>query len=342
MRKLIMIAVLALFASSCAHAPRGGDLRTTRDSVYKVRVALTLDLTPLNEWIAKKAEQQKKKDDELEQKRKDEEQKQQKKAEKRRRTPKKAQKKWPWNLFNEPTPVILNDVEVALSPVQEMTDLRIISQTRDTAVIGWSGTGWVSGHAPGRSYVMTAGHVCESRDVYPIEVFDINWETGDFEVVTINLPITKKEHLMIGRDGIASENSTIIRDEDMGDDFNGNDLCMLGLGADLGSSIPVADEDPEYGQTCSIVGAPTGLWGGGIAVASEALYSGRGAVFGTEPDGLAFNGLLAPGNSGSAVVCDGQVVGVISLGATRFRSLIQAVPQDRIRTFMRKAFHQGD
>jgi hypothetical protein len=101
----------------------------------------------------------------------------------------------------------------------------------------------------------------------------------------------------------------------------------------------MANEDPPYGSNSEVVGAPAGLWGGGVAVASDIKFSGRGSVFGVEPDGLAFNGNVAPGNSGSAILYRGYVVGLISLGATRFKTLTHAVPHDTIRAFMRKALH---
>jgi hypothetical protein len=322
MRRILALVLILFFMASCAHTPRGGDLRQSRDSAYKIKVTLTLDLTPLNEWQAKKAEERKKREEDR--KKKEEE-----------------AKKWPtWlpKLWGQPV-TFINGVPVRLSQAQESMEFHVVKTSESTADIGWSGTGWVAARAPGRSYVMTAGHVCESKDVYQIEAYDIDWEAGIIEFETIDLPITVKKHTMLNRDGVESANGSVVRDEDLDDDFNGNDLCMLGVGADLGPAIPVAIQDPEYGQTCSVVGAPTGLWGGGIAVASEAIFSGRGSVFGTEPDGLAFNGLLAPGNSGSAVVCDGHAVGVISLGSTRFKSLTHAVPHDSIRKFMRQALH---
>lgn len=330
MRKLILTLIMALVATlvtSCAHIQRGGDLRETRDSTYKVRVTMKLDLAPIKEWQAKKEEARRKKQEE-ERKKKEEEER---------------LKRFPWGLWaqkmNGPI-VMLGDLPITLTPAQEFAGFSVFEKTADTAEIGWSGTGWVAAKGPGRSFVMTAGHVCESKDVYPIDILDIDWDNFEFNVVHFDLPIVEKKHVMLSRDGVESVNGSIIRDEDLDDDFNGNDLCMLGVASDLGPAIPVATSEPAYGETCSVVGAPTGLWGGGVAVASEPIFSGRGAVFGTEPDGLAFNGLLAPGNSGSAVTCGGKAVGVISLGSTRFPSLIHAVPYDRIEVFMRKALHR--
>lgn len=336
MRKLIAILTLLLFTacSSCAHAPRGGDLRKTRDSANKVEVTLKLDLKPLNDWYAKKEEEARKRE---EARKKEEEERKRQEDEKKARE--EYCKKYP--CFGHPW-MALGAANIKLSVAQQATEFHVISvsPSRDTAVIGWSGTGWVAAKDAGKSYVMTAGHVCESSDFYPVEVYDIDWDTWTITFETINLPIIEKHHVMVTRDGVTTSDASIIRDEDMDDGFNGNDLCMLGIGADLGPAVSVATDDPEYGDTCSVVGAPTGLWGGGIAIPSEALFAGRGSLFGTEPDGLVFNGLLAPGNSGSAVVCDGKAVGVISLGSLRFRSTIHAVPWDAIRKFARKALHR--
>jgi hypothetical protein len=333
MRTLISIFTALLLLTSCAHGPRGGDLARARESVYKVQVSMELDLEPLRAWKAKKAEERKKREEER------------RKKEEGGETPPPTQSPpsiWPrwWSTVHGRSLTFIDDVPVALNQTQEVTDLHVLKSTGKTTDIGWSGTGWVVAQAPGRSFVMTAGHVCESRDSYQIEVYDIDWEAGVMTTEKLSLPILNKRHIMISRDGVESVNSVIVRDEDLDENFNGNDLCVLGTTSQLGPPISIGEHDPEYGQTCSVVGAPTGLWGGGIAVASEAIYSGRGAVFGTDLDGLAFNGLLAPGNSGSSVVCDGKAVGVISLGATRFRSLIHAVPHERMRTFLDLALHQ--
>lgn len=212
-------------------------------------------------------------------------------------------------------------------------DIEILAADESTATLRWSGTGWVSGNSNGKSYVMTAGHVCESREVFHIEGMD--WAAGKY--VKYDLPIVKTEHRMVGRDGTKFSDSQVIRDEDLDENHNGIDLCMLGVAGDLGAALPIASEDPPYGSPSEVVGAPRGLWGGGVAVASDVKFSGRGSVFGTAPDGLAFNGNVAPGNSGSAVLYKGRVVGLISLGATQFPTLSHAVPHEMIRSFIRRA-----
>lgn len=224
------------------------------------------------------------------------------------------------------------------APAELATGARMLGRANDhTARIGWVGTGWVADRRAGRSFVMTAGHVCETGTSYHVEYMD--WST--FSFVEADLPIISAKHVLVSRDGIRTAPVTVIRDEDLDEQtFNGNDLCLMGTVGDLGQPIPVADSEPDYSQTCDVIGGPHGLWGGGIAPTSEMRFNGRGSVFGTEPDGLSFTGIVAPGNSGSGVMCDGQAVGVISLGATSMPGLIHAVPYDSIRTFLKKALHR--
>lgn len=286
--------------TSCFHA-RGGDAAKTRESVYKTEVTLTLDITPFKEYLA---------------------------AQEKANPP-------PTDTDKKKTIETILQQDLRLTDVQRETGFEVLSTSDNTAQVGWSGTSWVAVNLHIRSYAMTAGHVCESGDSYELQFID--WNT--WEVVSLKLPILKKEHTLVARDG-AEIIAKVIRDEDMDDSYNGNDLCLLGAPGDLGPSISIGNFDPEFGETCTVVGAPRGLWGGGIAVASDVKFSGRGSVFEVEPDGLAFNGLVAQGNSGSAVVCRGQALGVISLGSRQFPSLIHAVDYGRTAEFLKKALHR--
>lgn len=284
MRKSLA-TMFCLLLASCSHLPRGGTgSNDVHDSVYKVRVTLTVDTSSLYEDKEEGGEEGESKQ------------------------------------LTVYRPIAVDD---------------IVKLGDHSASVAWSGTAWVAAKAPGRSFLMTAGHVCESGDMYHLQMVD--W--AHMRIISADLPIIKKEHTLISSDGVEIE-ANVVRDEDLKDDYSGNDLCMLGAAGDLGPAIPVSKEDPQAGEICDVVGAPRGLWGNGIAVASDAKFSGRGSVFGIEPDGLAFNGNMAPGNSGSAVTCEGKAVGVISLASTQFSSLIHAVPYERIREFMMKALHR--
>lgn len=220
-------------------------------------------------------------------------------------------------------------------PAQIATFAHATTLADKTAQIGWVGTGWTAARYKNRSFAMTAGHVCESGETY--EVTYIDW--AKFKINTVQLPIIDRKHVLETRDGVKVE-TTVIADQDLDKEFNGTDLCLLGAIADLGTPIRIADEDPEFAERAEVIGGPRGLWGGNVAVASDVKFSGRGSVFGVKPDGLAFTGEVAPGNSGSAVIFKGKAIGVISLGATRFPSLVHAVPHETMAEFLRKALHR--
>lgn len=217
-------------------------------------------------------------------------------------------------------------------PEQRATGAHVVSRSNNIVELNWVGTGWTVDRRAGRSFVMTAGHVCETERFYSVKVFD--WDTG--EVKTVELPIVSRSHNLVSRDNVKVA-ASVVRDEDLDKDFDGIDLCLMGAMADLGRPLAIADSDPVYGDRAEVVGGPRGLWGGGVAVASDVKFTGRGSVFGVNPAGLAFNGEVAPGNSGSAVVYRGEVVGLISLAAIRFPSLCHAVPHGTIRGFLQRA-----
>lgn len=218
------------------------------------------------------------------------------------------------------------------SPQQVATSISSKKVSENTVELNWVGTGWTVEQRGGRSFVMTAGHVCETSRFYEAKIFD--WDLLTVRVV--QLPVVDRSHKLVSRDNV-EVTANVIRDEDLDSKFNGIDLCLMGAMADLGPPLRIADSDPKYGDRAEVVGGPRGLWGGGIAVASDVKFTGRGSVFGVNPAGVAFNGEVAPGNSGSAVVYRGHVVGLISLAAIKFPSLCHAVPHGDIKDFLRRA-----
>jgi hypothetical protein len=328
MRKVFVFALLLVLLASCSTGRlpwnRGISMDDAKESVYQVQVELTIDVSPYYAMLQKKEEERRKKEEE-----------ERKKMEEQNPPPQRAGFGFPRFVFTEPH-IPATEKNIFLGA--EMTKVN-----DSTAKIGWAGTGWVAARANGRTFLMTAGHVCESKNTFTLEYWDIDWDTLRIAVRTMELPIIEKNHRLVSREGVEYQMATIIRDEDLDEEtFNGPDLCMLGAIGDLGRPLPLADEDPDYASRSEVIGAPRTLWGGGIAVASDVKFSGRGSVFGVDPDGLTFNGEVAPGNSGSGVLHDGRVVGVISLGAVRFPSLVHAVPHEIVREFIRKALHKKD
>lgn len=230
--------------------------------------------------------------------------------------------------------------KVELQSAEKVVDLldfqpTFISSDDDTAEIRWSGTAWVAATGPGRTFAMTAGHVCESDKVYHVRYID--WST--WTIKEASLPIISVEHKLVAADGTEFTNAKVIRDEDLDEHFNGIDLCLLAVAGDLGDPLPIASSDPSYSRPAWVVGAPRGIWGGGIAPTALLTYSGRGNIFGTKDEGLAFTGPAAPGNSGSAIMVDGRVVGLLNLGSTIF-PMHTAVPHEELVSFLRRALHR--
>lgn len=301
MRKLIILLILAVVASCAPHMTswsRPVSALEARESVYKVKVVLTLDITPLlpkpkeGDADAPPADEEKKK---------------------------------------------ASDISFSL----KSNDLapHVISKSGNTAQIGWSGTGWVAARENGRSFVMTAGHVCESGNFYAVQVMD--WEK--WEIREVKLPIIDAKHTLLSREDIEIGPVTVMADEDLNEEtMAGPDMCLVGVHGDLGTPLPLASADPAYASQAEVIGAPTGLWGGGIAIAADLKFSGRGNVWGgTVAEGLAFTGDVAGGNSGSAIMKDGKVVAMLNLGGSRFKELTTGVPWENLRDFLRRAMHKG-
>lgn len=293
MSKFLIPFVLLASMVSCAHTSLNKgrvDAVEARESVYKVKVVLTLDTSPLQ--------------------------------------PKKEEGE---EASTDASKVLFTPKSNGLRPI-------IISKIGNTAKIGWSGTGWVASRENGKSFVVSAGHVCESRDFFTVEVFDL----AAWTINEVKLPIIEKRHTLLSRENIEVGPVTILADEDLGDDFSGPDMCLIGASGDLGTPLPIGDSDPEYASHAEVIGAPTGLWGGNIAIIADLKYSGRGNVWGGGvEESLAFTGDVAGGNSGSAIMQDGKVVAMLNFGGTRFKELTTGVPWEKLRDFLRRNLHRS-
>jgi S1-C subfamily serine protease len=184
--------------------------------------------------------------------------------------------------------------------------------------VGSMGTGWVQGGARSNSHLMTAGHLCETAD------------TIDGGMLGM-LPVIKTAYQAEHRDGTIVEGGVVILDDDT------VDLCMITFPGDLGLPLAIANDDPEYGSRINYIGAPKGHWGGNVALIFEGLFSGRGNPFGTSETYLTLTISGAPGASGSPVLKDGKVIGVLVAGARNFWDLILAVPHDQVKDFIKRA-----
>lgn len=338
MKKLLSILVAGIILLACAR-PRNPEYVgqvEARDSVYKTQVKLTVDISPLLRIFEEKA-------------RKAEEERRKKECEEA----KKKSKKKPKRKSDEPKECKDDDRKddggaskeqkkkrfaLTLSEHQKQLDYRFFGATDGTVEVGWTGTAWVVDRSSGSTFLMTAGHVCETRDFF--ETWYVDWDTWTIE--TIKLPIVEKSHTLISRENVEIP-TTVLADEDLNEEtYAGNDLCLLGSQGDLGTPLPLGKEDPAYGSHSEVIGAPAGLWGGGIAVTADLKFSGRGNVWGGGvAESLAFTGDVVGGNSGSAIMHNGRVVALLNLGGVRFKELTTGIPWEEIRAFFRRHMHRG-
>ncbi len=200
----------------------------------------------------------------------------------------------------------------------------------------WRGTAWVAQYdRDGRARLVTAGHVCESRSEIELDFMGI--PLGSLEVRRV-------DYKLVASDGTEIPAGNVLLDDD--DD----DICIIAHQGYLGRPLPIASEDPDMGDRGFYAGAPYGTWGGGFAGVYDLTYAGRGAPFKGKcgpdadklcaKDELALIGSMAPGASGSAMLIDGQVVGVMNLGNPRFPNMGLAVPWNILRRDLALADHR--
>lgn len=151
------------------------------------------------------------------------------------------------------------------------------------ALMGHSGTAWIVGNQDGKTQLITAGHVCP-----------VDYTITDMFGNVLHLPIVYITYDLVGVNGEYHTATATMRSDDP-------DLCLLESLDDLGRPMFVADAMPDYGDKVCYVGAPSGVYGRGVAPFYCGGYAG-GAVI-TAP--------TSPGASGSAVWTSRGVFGVL-------------------------------
>lgn len=200
----------------------------------------------------------------------------------------------------------------------------------------WTGTAWVAEYERGTSYLVTAGHVCESRT----EVEDVD---PFFGVTVGKLKVHRVDYRLTAEDGTEVRDLTVLVDDDDAD------LCVMSHRGWLAAPLPIATEDPERYARGWYAGAPAGVWGEGVAMTYDLVYDGRGRPFSgkcgpdmkiCEADGEVVSGSVTGGASGSAILFGGRVVGVLNLALGRFPDLGVAVPWNAVRRDLDRARHR--
>ena len=173
----------------------------------------------------------------------------------------------------------------------------------------------------GTSYVLTAGHSCESK--FPksqvIEGFRVENKGSKFKTVDLNGFRHDAEVIMINRRF---------------------DLCLLQV-SNVISDPPVlrlADREPNKGETVTNMAAPHGLYWSGTVLIFKGQFSGyhdRGYSVYTIP--------TKPGSSGSPIINkDHKLVGVIFAGYRMIENVGLSSPLVAIRVFLKKAIAKGE
>lgn len=193
---------------------------------------------------------------------------------------------------------------VASMPCSEAT-LRSLTPIRQSMM----GSSMVVAHARGKTYALTAQHVCSPPGLVDTVVFSgvrqtimarIEWET---KVVVVDINGTMREAVPVIQD---------VR----------NDMCVLEVTGVWGRPVPLAARPLSMGETAYNVGAPAGIFDVGMVPIFVGIYSG--STTNLSEDELTsrrdvelsevhlYTFPSRPGSSGSAVLTPaGEIVGVV-------------------------------
>ena len=173
----------------------------------------------------------------------------------------------------------------------------------------------------GTSYVLTAGHSCESRvpKTQIVEGFRIENKGSKFKAVDLN--------------GFRHESKVVMINRRF-------DVCLLQVSNVLMNPpvLKLADKEPMRGETVTNMAAPHGLFWAGTVLIFKGQFSGyhdRGYSVYTIP--------TKPGSSGSPIINkDNKLVGVIFAGYSSMESVGLSSPLVAIRVFLKKAIARGE
>ena len=173
----------------------------------------------------------------------------------------------------------------------------------------------------GTSYVLTAGHSCESKvpKTQMVQGYRVENKGSKFKTVDLNGFSHEAEVIMVNRRF---------------------DLCLLRVSNVLMNPpvLKLADKEPRRGETVTNMAAPHGLYWPGTVLIFKGQFSGyhdKGYSVYTIP--------TKPGSSGSPIInSKNKLVGVIFAGYSMMENVGLSSPLVAIKVFLKKAIAKGE
>ncbi len=173
------------------------------------------------------------------------------------------------------------------------------NETCPLKIISSSGSGSVIGHNNGKTYVLTAGHVCEQPEGNIAIAIAVDGSGNVHEV----------------------ESSKYSRDPD---------LCVMRSKGTWGLPLEISDDGVEYGEKVLAMSAPNGIFSQNMVPLFDGAYSGNLS----SGDGV-YTIPAMPGTSGSAVLNDDlEIIAVIHSATKGFQHIAIGTNADRVRKFL--------
>jgi len=190
-----------------------------------------------------------------------------------------------------------------------------------------SGSGTVVKTVGGKTYVLTADHVCS----HPKEtVFEMPYQLRSGDPRRVAVITVKQATLITAIDGEGISHISVVHSTDVL-----NDVCLIKSDGGWGiqREVDVASNMPKVGAPVFNIAAPFGIFepgNPGVKLHFEGRYSGsdaKGNYFYTVP--------ARPGSSGSSVLNDdGEIIGVIHSAMVHFEHVALASSLTSIQALM--------